>query len=398
MNWIESQASNRKPLFVILGPAGSGKSCLLWTVARICKDKGSYAAGFFFSATDPERNTSDRLVNTIVYQICEAIPELRPYVARVVETEASILSGSLYARLYSLLLQPLRQLQSDHPGISFRPRIVIIDAVDACSNENDQTQVIATLTEALSSGSFPFLCILSSRFGRHIEGVLSADPLIHIGVTLGLAGTKEMQDIRSYVDHEMKVIRSRHPSVSRIHDKWPSESDLQTIVKRSGGQFIYAEVAMRYVGSPDHNPQDRLQDIVASETGTNAFDALDDLYRALMFSIKNIESAMEILGPEILRLSPRFWTPEGLAYHNFVKDHFVKLDADLVLAPLAPVLKYEDHSIKLYHLSFSEFLLDPARSREYFVHPTKWQKWSVSRLVQLFYNEGMSSWYLLAFV
>jgi len=251
--------------------------------------------------------------------------------------------------------------------------------------------VIATLTEALSSGWFPFLCILSSRFDRHIEGVLSSDPLSCIGVTLGLSGAKEMQDIHFYLDHNVKDIRKGHPSRSRISEGWPVESDIQTIVRRSGVQFIYAEAVIRYIESPDYKPQDRLQDIVASKSGTNAFDVLDDLYRGLMFSIKNIESAMEILGIELVRLNTQFWTPEGLAYRHFVKDHFVKLDADSVLAPLAPVLKYEDHRIKLYHLSFSEFLLDPARSREYFVHPTKWQKWSVSRLVQIFYDQGMPS-------
>src|SRR6266511_796612 len=86
MEWV-AMPGNKKPCFVVLGPAGSGKSSLLWTIAQACKDTGSYAAGFFFSRTDSERSNSARLINTIVYQVTEAIPQLRPYVARAVEAE-----------------------------------------------------------------------------------------------------------------------------------------------------------------------------------------------------------------------------------------------------------------------------------------------------------------------
>jgi len=396
LEWIGMQGKGKR-LFVVLGSAGSGKSSLLRTVGKICQDKGSYAAGFCFSRTDPERNTSDRLISTIVYQICEAIPELRPYVARVVvEMEAGILSRPLQAQLDRLLLRPLCQCQSDHPSLSFHPRTIFIDALDACGNENDQSQVIGTLTGALSRGSFPFLCVLSSRFDRHLEGVFYYEPLIHIGMTLGGGGAEEMQDIRSYLDHMVKGIRKRHPCRALLSERWPAKSDLETIVTRSSGQFIYAATVIGYIQSPDHNPRDRLQGLVASESRTNAFDALDDFYRALMASIEDLETAKEILGIELVRSSPQFWMPEAVTYLDVIKDHFVKLDADIVLASLASVSKFEGHHIKFYHLSFSEFLLDPARSREFCVDPTKWQKWSVSCLGKLFYDGESNAILLLA--
>lgn len=201
MNWIEAKGS-KKPLFVVLGPAGSGKSSLLWTVAQICKDKGFYAAGFFLSSKDLERTTSALFITTIAYQISEAIPELRPYVSRAVEAEGSILSRSLKTQLNSLLLRPLSQLQADHPGFSFRPRVIAIDALDECGNENDQIQAISALTEALSSPSFPFLCLFSSRFNLHIENLLShklTRRLVHDRVELGTNVDAEKDDILAYL-------------------------------------------------------------------------------------------------------------------------------------------------------------------------------------------------------
>jgi len=50
------------------------------------------------------------LINIIIYQIVEVIPELRPYVARIIEAEPSILDRSIEEQMRRLLLEPLRQV------------------------------------------------------------------------------------------------------------------------------------------------------------------------------------------------------------------------------------------------------------------------------------------------
>ena len=391
MTWIGTHDSKR-PFFIVLGPSGSGKSTLLWTIAQICKEKGSYAAGFFFSGTDLERNNAARLINTIAYQISEAIPELRPYISREVRAEGGILSHPLQSQLTNLLLRPLSQLQSEHPTFSFRTTVIIIDALDECGSNQDQLDVIAVLAAALSNSSFPFLCVLSSRFDLHIENAFSRDliqHLIHTRIILGQGGAVEKQDIFAYLNENTRVIRNEHPFRAQLPQLWPAESDLELIVERSGGQFIYAATTVRYIDLPLSNPHARLQHILnisPSRSGANSSAAVDDLYRTLMFSVVNLETAMEILGIEFVRSSSHFWTPGTLENGDFFKEHFDSLGADVVLAPLAPVLKCKNSHIKLYHISFAEFLLDCARSREFFIHPTKWQMWIVLCLVRSFYE------------
>jgi len=169
------------------------------------------------------------------------------------------------------------------------------------------------------------------------------------------------------------------------------ESDLETIVKKSGGQFIYASTVIKYVKSPKQNPYDQLQHILgisSSKSGEDPFAELDGLFRVLMSSVENLKVATETLGIHLVKSSSKFWIPTTLRHQFDFKGHFRSLDADIALAPLTSVLKYEDGGIDLYHLSFAGFLLDCARSGKYFVDPEKWQKWIISQLVPFFYDRG----------
>ena len=186
VKWIEVDEV-KKPLFIVLGQIGTGQATLLNAISQRSKAGGYYAANYSFSRTDPERNTPDRLVNTLTYQIAEAIPELRPYVARVIEAEPSVLDHSIEEQTQQLLLEPLRQLKADYPGFSVRPHIIIIDALDECGGLNDQIRVITTLARVLEQEHVPFLCLLSCDVNLPITHVMSTThaALIHDQVILG---------------------------------------------------------------------------------------------------------------------------------------------------------------------------------------------------------------------
>jgi len=392
--WIESDGG--KPVFVVLGPAGSGKTSLLNTIAEICKQKGHYGAGFFFSGIDPSRNTTGRFINTIAYQVTVAIPQLQPYIARIIETDSTILDRSLESQIDTLLLEPLHLLRSDHPKFAVRQHVIIIDALNECGELSDQIRVLTALTKVLANESFPFICLLSSRYDPHIEAELAnkLDSRIHGRVALGNDERDERADISAYLRVNVDRIRDTHGFGRLIPQEWPMDSDLENIAKKSGGQFLYASTVIRYVESPKHNPYRRLQYILGISTdksGANPFAELDVLYHALMSLVEDIETAMEILGIELVKASPQYWMPSTVKYKFDFTEHFCSLDADVVLAPLAPLLKCEDGNIKFHHLSFSEFLLDSIRSGNYFRHPGKWHKWIVSQLVSFLYDGGMTT-------
>ena len=375
------------------GPRWVWKNITSDPVAQTCKSKRRYAAGFFFSGTDDERNTDAYFINTITYQIAVAIPELQPYISRIIAADSTILSRSLDSQTKGLLLEPLRQLRSDHPNFSqnFPSFVIVVDAVDECGKLGDQCRVIAALAEIVSDGSFPLACLFACRFNPHIErGILTTlTGQIQGQVILGKDGNAERADIRAYLRANVDRIRNNHAFGDRIPQEWPLESDLETIVSKSGGQFIYASTVIRYVESLDNDPHERLQHILgisSTKSGEDPFAALDALYRALMSLVKNLAAAIEILGIELVRSSSQFWMPRIMKYRFDFKGHFRSLDGDIVLAPLASVLKYKNGHITFYHLSFAEFLLDSTRSQEHFVRPMHWQRWIVLRFVPALYD------------
>ena len=387
--WIESGGG--KPVFVVLGPAGSGKTSLLNTVAEICKQKGHYGAGFFFSQIDSSRNTTGRFVNTIAYQVTVAIPQLQPYIAQIIAADSTILDRSMDSQIDTLLLKPLHLLQLNHPNFAARQYIIIIDALNECGELTHQKCVLTALAKVLANKSFPFICLLSTRYNPHIETALTnkLESRIHGRVILGSDGIDERADISAYLRVSVNRVRDTHAFGERIPQAWPTDPDLENIVKKSGGQFLYASTVIRYVESPEDDPHGRLRYILGLSTdrsGANPFAELDVLYRALMSSVKNVETAIEILGIELVRASPQFWMPLTVKYKFDFTEYFCSLDADIILAPLASVLKCEGGNIKFHHLSFSEFLLDSIRSGKFFVHPKKWHRWIVSQLVPFLYD------------
>jgi len=392
MEWIEADDRTR-PFCVVFGPAGSGKTSLLWYIVRTCTDKGYDTARFFFRRGMAERNSAAHLVTTIAFQIALSIPELQPYIAKAIALDSTILSGSPRRCIDNLLVQPMRQLWSDYPSFIVCPRVILIDALDECGTPDILFQLISTLSSALLSNPLPYFCVFSSRPEAHIVKAFSSDPTQHLisrQIDIGM-DFDAMADIRIFFRFRMGEIRHRHPFRELIPANWPSESDLNTLIRKSAGHFIYAATAMKYIDSPIHNPHDRLKDLLgfsSTKPGASPYAELDILYHNLLSSIDNSAALREILGIHLLLSSSQSWIPETLKYgdSDFFKRHFDSLDADTVLAPLAAVLRYQNRTITFYHQSFVDFLFDKAGSLGFSIDLTRWQEWVVGQLVRHFYE------------
>jgi hypothetical protein len=144
---------------------------------------------------------------------------------------------------------------------------------------------------------------------------------------------------------------------------WPSENEVQLLAERSGGQFIYASTAIKFIDDEDFRPTDRLKHVLDA-SGSDVFAELDQLYQQILSTAVNIGLLLRILGSILIardRLSP------------LQLEFFLDLqegDVHLVLRRIHSLLGISDRPtepIEILHKSLPDFLFNPDRSGEYHI-------------------------------
>jgi hypothetical protein len=88
-------------------------------------------------------------------------------------------------------------------------------------------------------------------------------------------------DIRKFLEKEFVEIRRVHRLGQHLPHAWPDQKAITSLVERSSGHFIYASTVIRYIRSPKHRPDDRLEVILRlrpPQEGDRPYAQLDALY------------------------------------------------------------------------------------------------------------------------
>lgn len=126
MDWINGKTFPDTPLLWLYGPAGAGKSAIAQSLAEICEKQKLLLASFFFSTTDPTRNTVNPLAATIAYQITNVIPATAELIESAVDRK--LFTELFETQLMKLVVQPLAEFAKQDAADSQFPRFIIIDA------------------------------------------------------------------------------------------------------------------------------------------------------------------------------------------------------------------------------------------------------------------------------
>jgi hypothetical protein len=176
-------------------------------------------------------------------------------------------------------------------------------------------------------------------------------------------------DIRNFFEKEFEEIRLVHRLGRHLPHVWPDRTAMASLVDRSSGHFIYASTVIRYIQSPKHRPDDRLEVILRLRTPREEdrpYSQLDALY-ALIFagvdSRDEIEKICLVLGILYFRsqlvgffsdLNPDFTTIESLL-------EMKAGDLLLLLDPILSLIAIDDSQVRIIHKSLFDYLLDSTR-------------------------------------
>ena len=374
MDWVHGlEELDRRCYFMWLyGPAGAGKSAIAQTIAELCYELKLLAASFFFSRTATGRSDDSRLIATLTYQLCLSIPEIRTYVEDAVELDPNIFSLSPEDQLQKLIIEPLSHLY-DNPNQDcghIYPKLILIDGLDECASATYvQRYVLQILAKKLP---IPMLFLVASRPEPHIRAFFTAESMASITTTLALDDSYLPDaDVKVFLEAKFHAIKRDHPLRHQLLESWPSAVDIDRLVRKSSGQFIYASTVMKYVESPRHWPTDRLAIIfgIMSCGNDTPFAALDALYTHIFSSVEDINKVLEVFSVLLLVKTSRFRKSSKL-----IEDllGLRRGDLNVTLLDLHSILdiplKAASGEIRILHASLGDFLLDQARSRTYHIN------------------------------
>ncbi|KAF9553497.1 hypothetical protein CPC08DRAFT_226636 [Agrocybe pediades] len=358
-----------KPILWLKGGAGAGKSAIARSVAERCLDEGLLLGAFFFGAGDSTRNHIGNLVATISYQISTCLPEFRDMVSAIIEDYPLIFKSSIKTQFSTLIVRPLSTILANcSTTSSATPRLIIIDGLDECSAINSQRDLLLTLHEVANTMTL-IRFLVCSRPESHLNSAFSLShmvPLIYkIFLNDDYAASK---DIRLFFNDKFKQIREEHVFKHLLPDPWPTPETVDTLVYKSSGQFSYPATVIRYVDSPSHRPDQRLNAIFNLRPPFKdlPFTELDALYRLIISKAENLQTVLDILAFPVL------YTENSSSSCKSI-EAILQLEEgsmEVLLADLQSIVTIQpEYSsfpyVKFLHKSLPDFLSEPQRAGDF---------------------------------
>ncbi|KAF8347419.1 hypothetical protein F5887DRAFT_1172591, partial [Amanita rubescens] len=114
--------------------------------------------------------------------------------------------------------------------------LVIIDGVDECASEQDQKLFLELFADALAHTSIPLRFLVCSRPEAHIKETFNLENMKNVTRVVVLDEKfAPNNDIRRYLEDELFRIFTKR-NISSL----PSDEDINHLVSKASGQFIYA--------------------------------------------------------------------------------------------------------------------------------------------------------------
>ncbi|KAK7033704.1 hypothetical protein VNI00_012704 [Paramarasmius palmivorus] len=391
IRWVVAK-SKTTPVFWLHGTAGIGKSAIAQHIAERYGAVGVLAAAFFFSRSDPTRDSLERFVATISYQFCKnkspLYETLRLKIIDAISSDPNIFGMPYENQLERLILEPCLGVETALQGLRDLPNLLVVDGLDECVDPSQQERALGILRTLLEARSLPkWIILICSRpepqirdtFAQAFKGVLRSFDMTK------LEGLN--RDIATYLVDGFSRIRGKYQRVLGIQGAmWPEQHIIDELVRRADKQIIFAVTVINYVDTRDEPPQDRLETVRRIFIGANTdspYSALDTLYYQIMSTCYNWERVQSILRllvtPHVTfcDYDPQYYdsldwrSPAMIAQllnlnETQVRASLDRLHSVLKVPDLDDFLEDEyDKGVYIAHATFTEFLVDPERSARF---------------------------------
>jgi hypothetical protein len=136
-------------VYWLVGMAGTGKSTISHTFCEILERRGLLGASFFCSRASTKANDARFIIPTIAHALASASPSIKSKVVEAIE-EDDALPESTHSKLEVQFNKLVRDPLQASIGPDVRTyRVVVIDAVDECTNLNVVLSLIKLILQSV---------------------------------------------------------------------------------------------------------------------------------------------------------------------------------------------------------------------------------------------------------
>jgi hypothetical protein len=364
-------------IFWLNGMAGTGKSTISRTIAQSFADKGILGASFFFKRGEGDRGRTAFFFTTIIVQLVHQLPTLAPHVHAAIEATPAINEKSAKDQFEKLIVDPIRKLPKQSQPSTI---VIVVDALDECDAIEYIRLVIQLMSQAKSFTSIHLKFFLTSRPELPIRlGFKDISSKYKDLVLHQIPEPVIEHDITTFLQHELSKIRLDYNKSVTLNRQlplnWPGSEHIEKLVNMAIPLFIFAATVCRFIQDRRlGGPKDQLTRILdhqksqRSNLDATYLPVLDQLLVGLLESEKQDvgERFKQVVGSIVTLASP-LSTPSlacllGIS-RDTVEDQLDLLHSVLNIPPDS------NTPVRLLHLSFRDFLVDPDKGREQEKYP-----------------------------
>lgn len=264
---VLTTTTSTRNVFILSGPAGSGKTAIAHSVAHICDNEyGSLASSFFFKSGVNMRDRPDQLISSIAREFAGKNPTYASLVSEAIKKDLGLAGAPIKRQFHSLLHCLTSQLPPDTPPTTF-----VIDAID--EGWSKDLQVILESWAKLPSWIRLFVTF---RDDGSVTHRFRSSPHIQ-WYDLDITSESNKSDIRTYIDRRLHEIAA---DTDYDLGEWPAAEDVDAMCQKAAGLFVWATVACSSIGDSDLNPIEQFKELVSDDVlrDTRAATAMDQLY------------------------------------------------------------------------------------------------------------------------
>ncbi|KAK1488981.1 pfs domain-containing protein [Colletotrichum tamarilloi] len=358
-------------LYWLSGLAGTGKSIIARTIAHEFYETNILGATFFFKRGEVDRGSASLFFGTLARQLAQRRPELSPYIVKAIKETDNICSKSMEEQFTKLVFNPLK-LAASKPGEP-KKLILVLDALDECSNEKDVEILLRLLIKAVCFDGCGLKLLITSRPEVAVRDACgSPNQGLYREVRLHDTPNEIVsKDISLYLRHQLTEIRNlwnaRCINNQKLQLDWPGQEKIKALVDITIPLFLFAAIACRFIRDELFgSPEEQLLKLVQTVQKGGVSDKLQETYQPVLRQFRGERTSSErmillgrfkeVIGAIILLEQPLSVT--SIASLLGLKPSQV----GGILVPLRSVLDLpseEGLEVKLFHSSFRDFLLSP---------------------------------------